>query len=258
MREDFYPEYFRIEDRHWWFVGRREILLTLLDRYVGPHPSGTRRVLDVGCGTGTMLGYLSRYGNAEGVDSEGAAVSFCRERGIENVTRATVPPLPFDDGRFHLVTALDVIEHLDEDARTLAEIRRVLAPGGVFVGTVPAYRFLWGNQDVISDHKRRYSAPAFREDLLAAGLVPRRVTYFNSLLFPPIAAVRLGRRLLRRERRARSDFEMTDETGLANRLLARLFAAEARLLLRRDLPFGVSVLAIAEVPTRRSSGTPRN
>jgi SAM-dependent methyltransferase len=248
MREDFYAEYFRIEDRHWWFVGRRSILFALLDRYLGPDGSSTRRILDVGCGTGAMLGHLSRYGTVEGVDAEEAAVRFCRERGVGDVTRAAVPPLPFPDDRFDLVTAFDFIEHVDEDARTLEEIRRVLAPGGLFLVTVPAYGFLWGNQDRIAHHKRRYSASGLRNDLMAAGLAPRRVTYFNSLLFPPIAAIRLGRRMLPQGDRPRSDFEMTDETGLTNRMLARLFSAETSLLLRRDLPFGVSVLAVAESP----------
>jgi SAM-dependent methyltransferase len=248
MRDDFYADYFRSEDRHWWFIGRRNILLALLDRQVGPGPPGTRRILDVGCGAGTMLGYLSRYGAVEGVESEEAAVSLCRQRGIDNVVRATVPPLPFPDGRFQLVTALDVIEHVDDDAGALAEIRRVLAPGGRAFITVPAYRFLWGNQDRIAHHKRRYVAPELGARLVAAGLLPRRLTYFNSFLFPAIAAVRLGRRLLPSDDRPRSDLEMTSETGVANRLLARLFSAEAALLLRRDLPVGVSLLAIAEAP----------
>lgn len=251
MREDFYPYYFRIEDRHWWFVGRRQILLALLDRYVGADPSGSRRVLDIGCGTGTMLGFLSRYGTAEGIEGDDGAVKFCKKRGITNVTRATVPPLPHEDDRFQLVTAFDFIEHINDDAGALKEVRRVLAPGGSFFVTVPAYRFLWGNQDVIAQHMRRYSARALRDDLIAAGFVPRRVTYFNSLLFPPIAGIRLVRRLLPQNEQPRSDLEMTDETGLANRLLARLFAAEAAVLVRRDLPFGVSVLGVAQAPPRR-------
>jgi SAM-dependent methyltransferase len=245
VREDFYPEYFRIEDRHWWFVGRRNIFTRLLDRYVGPDPGGERRVLDVGCGTGTMLGYLERYGRPEGVDAEPAAVEFCRRRGVTTVTQAAVPPLPFEDERFGLVTAFDFVEHVDDDAGTLGEIRRVLRPGGIFMATVPAYRFLWGNQDEVAHHKRRYTAPEFRSDLEAAGFAPRRITYFNSLLFPPIAAVRLARKLVPAGGEPRSDFEMTDEEGLTNRALARIFSAEGEVLTRRDIPFGVSVLAIA-------------
>lgn len=245
MREDFYAEYNRIEDRHWWFVGRRRIFLSLLDRHLGPDPGGERRVLDVGCGTGTMVGHLSRYGRAEGVDFEPAAVEYCHARGITAVTQAQIPPLPYEDDRFGLVTAYDFLEHLDERAATLEEIRRVLAPRGLFMISVPAFQSLWGNQDVIAHHKLRYRAGQLRNDLIAAGFVPERVTYFNTLLFPPIAAVRLARRLLPDPETPRSDFEMTDESGFVNRTLSRVFSSEAGLLRRRDLPFGVSVLAIA-------------
>jgi SAM-dependent methyltransferase len=254
VREDFYADYFRLEDRHWWFVGRRHVLLALLDRHVGPDPSGERRVLDVGCGTGSMLGYLSRYGHAEGVDAEEAAVSFCRRRGLTGVQRAEIPPLPFPDGRFQLVTAFDCLEHIDDDPGTLTEIRRVLAPGGVLFATVPAYQALWGNQDRISHHRRRYSASLLRARLVAAGLEPRRTSYFNTLLFPPIAAVRLARRLLPTNANPRSDLEMTGGTGLVNRLLTKVFAAEAELLVRRDLPFGVSLLAIGARPAEPAQG----
>jgi SAM-dependent methyltransferase len=254
MRDSFYAEYFRLEDRHWWFLGRRKILLTLLDRYVGRDPDEKRRVLDVGCGTGGMLGHLSRYGSAEGVDSDHAAVSFCRARGLTNVSEASIPPLPFPDARFDLVTAFDLLEHVDDDAAALAEVCRVLAPGGTLFITVPAFGFLWGNQDRISHHRRRYSASVLREHLTAAGLRLRRLTYFNTFLFPPIAAVRLAHRLRPTRGESTSDLEMTDETGATNRVLARVLAAEARLLVRRDLPFGASLLAIAEAPQRSRTG----
>ena len=246
MREDYYADYFHLEDRHWFFVGRRKILLTLLDHHVGPDPRGERRVLDVGCGTGGMLQHLSRYGRVEGVDTDEAAVAFCRSRGLQNVSRAAIPPLPFPDSRFDLVTAFDLLEHVEDDAGTLTEIRRVLAPGGTFLVSVPAYGFLWGDQDRISHHRRRYSAGLLRARIAAAGLRPLRVTYFNTLLFPPIAMVRLARRLLPDRPAPVSDLEMTDTTGATNRLLTRVFSAEASLLRRRDLPFGVSLLATGE------------
>jgi SAM-dependent methyltransferase len=243
VERDFYSRYFEIEDRHWWFVGRREVFLRVLDRHLPPAPGSERRILDVGCGTGTMLGHLARYGRPEGTDASAEAVRFCRERGIEHVTEANGVPLPFEEGSFDLVTALDVIEHVERDGELLAELRRIAKPGGTLLVSVPAFRFLWGPQDEISHHKRRYTAPELRGRLTAAGWSIRRLTYFNTLLFPPIAAIRVLRRD-RPDRPLRSDFEMT-KPGPANALLARVFASEARLVARRDLPVGVSILGLA-------------
>jgi SAM-dependent methyltransferase len=243
MDQDFYREYYELEDRHWWFVGRREVFLRVLDRHFGPRTSAAGRVLDVGCGTGTMLGHLSRYGTVQGVDASEEAVRFCRERGVEGVVQADGVPLPFDSASFDLVTALDVIEHADADVELLAELRRVARPGGTLLVSVPAYRFLWGPQDEISHHKRRYTARLLRLRIADAGWTLERLSYFNTLLFPPIAAVRL----LRRDRGddpPRSDFELT-KPGRLNALLARTFSLEAPLVERFDLPFGVSILALA-------------
>ena len=242
MERDFYRRYFEIEDRHWWFVGRRAVFLRVLDRHYRPTAPSDSTVLDVGCGTGTMLGHLARYGRTHGVDASAEAVSLCRERGVSGVVQADGVPLPFETASFNLVTALDVIEHVDDDVELLLDLRRVTRPGGMLLVSVPAYRFLWGPQDEISHHKRRYTASLLRERLLAAGWSLERLTYFNTLLFPPIAAIRLLRRDQRGE--LRSDFEMT-KPGRLNAVLARVFASEAPLVERADLPFGVSILGLA-------------
>jgi SAM-dependent methyltransferase len=244
VEQDFYSRYFEIEDRHWWFVGRREVFLRVLDEHLLDEDAATRRILDVGCGTGTMLGHLARYGRPEGVDASAEAVRFCRERGVEAVTHADGVPLPFDDDSFDLVTALDVIEHVSDDGELLAELRRITRPDGTLLVSVPAFQFLWGPQDEISHHKRRYRAPELAGRMTAAGWSMRRLTYFNTFLFPPIAAIRLLRRD-HPDRPLRSDFEMT-KPGPANELLARVFASEAPIVARRDLPFGVSILGLAQ------------
>jgi len=245
MQKEFYAEYFEIEDRHWWFVGRRRVLLAVLDRYLKHHKAN--HILDVGCGTGTMLGYLSRYGHAQGIDADEQAVRFCIERGVGDVQQVTASTLPFADGTFDLVTILDVLEHIDDDAGTLRELHRVLRPGGLLLVSVPAYRFLWGPQDEISNHKRRYVARTLRARLVDAGFRVRRLSYFNTILFPTIAGIRLLRPYHPGSPNLKSDFTMT-RPGPTNTLLGGLFGLEAPVVRRIDLPFGVSILALAQKP----------
>jgi SAM-dependent methyltransferase len=243
MDEAFYPAYYELEGRHWWFVGRRKLFLRLLER---EYPPAARPidVLDFGCGTGAFLEHLERFGAVSAVDSDPSAVAFCHTRGRSEVK--LVPPgtaLPYRDDSFDLVTTLDVIEHVDDDVAALAELRRVLRPGGRLLVAVPAFMFLWGKQDEVSHHRRRYTAPTLRCALAAAGFAVDRTSYFNTILFPPVAAVRLGRRLLRRQSARQSDFELGP--AALNRALGAVFGAEAGLVARRDLPFGVSLLALA-------------
>jgi SAM-dependent methyltransferase len=250
VRTELYRDYFEIEDRHWWFRGRRAIFLRLLDRYLPPSNSRERRLLDVGCGTGAMLRDLERYGTATGIEAEDAAVRLCRERGLTGVQRAEAPPLPFEDESFDLVTALDVLEHVDDDLEVMREIERTLRPGGLTLLSVPAYGFLWGLQDEVAHHKRRYVAGQLSQRVEAAGLEIRRLSYFNTVLFLPIAIVRLLRRVRASEPRLRSDFDMTGP-GRLNEVLARMFASEAWMLERADLPFGVSIMALAAKPAQQ-------
>jgi SAM-dependent methyltransferase len=254
VRAEFYRDYFEIEDRHWWFRGRRAIFLRLLDHYLPPADRGERRLLDVGCGTGAMLRHLERFGSPIGIEAAEEAVRLCRARGVGAVQLAEAPPLPFEGDRFDLVTALDVIEHVDDDVEMLREVERTLRPGGMLLLSVPAYRYLWGLQDEVAHHKRRYVAREVRESVEAVGLEIARLSYFNTILFAPIAVVRLLRRVQTRPPELRSDFDMT-KTGRLNEVLARIFASESRLLQRADLPFGISIVALAFKPDSPGSGS---
>lgn len=202
-------------------------------------------MLDFGCGAGDMLPVLERFGEVRAVDGDAEAVEVCRERGHDGVMH--VPPgtaLPFDDQSFDLVTSLDVIEHAADDVGALRELHRVLRPGGHLFVTVPAFQSLWGDQDEISRHYRRYRSTDLSCALEQAGFTVRRTTYFNTFLFPPIAAVRLARRVVRPPSAERTDFDVGGR-GRLGRVLARVFAAEAPLIARGRLPFGVSLLAVA-------------
>jgi SAM-dependent methyltransferase len=200
--------------------------------------TSARRVLDAGCGTGRNLQDYARLGPAAGVDPSASAVEFCRQRGLSDVTEAGVEALPFDDGAFDLVFATDVLEHVDDDVAAMRELRRVVAPGGTLVATVPAYMWLWTANDVALQHRRRYSRPQLAQSAAASGWRPEIATYFNSVLLPPIAVARKLRPKSAGEERA--ELELTPP--LVDRALSLPMQAEAGLIARgANLPAGVSV-----------------
>jgi len=231
-----YQEQYDLEDWHWWFRGRRRVIWALLRRAgVPPAP----RILDAGCGTGRNLVEFGGLGAAEGVDLSGQAVEFCSQRGLRGVRKGSLEELPFEDARFDLILAIDVIEHMDDDRRALAELRRVAAPGARLIVTVPAYQWLWSQHDESFHHRRRYTARRVREQVLATGWSPTVCTHFFATLLPPVALVRLLRPL-RSGGNGRSDLQIAP--AALNRGLELPVRAEARLIERGvRLPAGVSI-----------------
>lgn len=186
-----------LERRHWWFRGRRRLLGRLLARLDPPLPAGAR-VLDVGCGTGANAPVLSEGGRlAIGVEASLIPLGLAGtgERGHAARVRGDASRLPFLDRAFDLVVALDVLEHIDDDLGAARELLRVLRPVGALVVFVPALMLLWGFQDEVSHHRRRYARSQLRDVITGAGCEVQRLTFFNTLLFPPILAVRWAMRV---------------------------------------------------------------
>ena len=240
-----YEILYRSEATHWWLAARRNIVLdSIRQRYPGRHDL---HFLDAGCGTGLMLQELLPLGTAEGVDISDEALQFCRRRGLENVRNADLLDLPFAAERFDVVTALDVLEHLDDDAGALREFGRVLKPGGRVFVFAPAHRWLWSLQDEVSHHKRRYIARTLRDAVSRAGLVIERLTYVSTLLLPVIF---LGRQWLKVRRRFREfDTENDLHPQWSNGILRSIFQLEIPILRHTDMPFGASLLCVARKPT---------
>jgi SAM-dependent methyltransferase len=199
------------------------------------------RILDVGCGTGANLLMLSKYGDAEGVDISEDALAFCRERGLDKVKLGAAEELPYDDGTFDLVTAFDVVEHIDDDLAGLSEMRRVLRPGGRVLLFVPTFMFLWGLQDEVSHHRRRYRLPELRRVLEQAGFEIERTTYANITFFVPILLIRKLMRLTGMNAASENNINVTAFNGI----LGGLLGAESSILRFMNLPFGVSGLCVA-------------
>lgn len=229
-----------VQRTHWWFVSRRRILGAMLE-----HARPGRRdlkILDVGCGTGVNLGFLQQYGAVTGLDNTEEAVKRCKANGFQDVVMGDILALPFPDATFDLVVAMDVVEHLDDDVAVLKELRRIVKPGGLLYITVPAFMFLWSIQDDVSLHKRRYRASQLRQAVEAAGLRCARITYFNFFLFPLILALRYLIKLFR----VKVESENRINPKMTNGLMTSIFSSEAAFLPRVNLPFGVSILCLAE------------
>jgi SAM-dependent methyltransferase len=245
MQQHTYAIMRRVEESHWWFVGRRQIIKSFLERVVRElkkdRGNAGIKILDVGCGTGANLELLAQFGEAEGVDVSTEALTFCRERGLANVKQGAAEALPYADGSFDLVTGLDVVEHLDDDLAGLREMRRILTRDGRALLFVPAFMFLWGVQDDISNHRRRYTLPGLKRVLGEAGFEIERATYANISFFAPIL---LGR-LFMRATRLRPESENNITIGFLNGALGKLLGAESGVLRYLNFPFGVSIICVA-------------
>ena len=243
MKEHTYPIMFRVEQSHWWYTRRRKILAEFVEDICRQVTDRRPRILDVGCGTGANLLMLSKYGDAEGVDVSADALAFCRERGLDKVRLGAGEELPYEAGTFDLVTAFDVVEHMDDDLAGLREMRRVLRPGGRAFLFVPTFMFLWGLQDDVSNHRRRYRLPKLRRVMEQAGFEIERTTYANITFFLPILLVRK----LMRVTGIKTESENTITVSALNGVLWSVFGAESWFLKRMNLPFGVSGLCVARV-----------
>ncbi len=245
METSYYHQMARIEDDHWWFKGRRAVVEAFLRRNLPRRAE--RRILDVGCGTGAMLPLLQRLGSVEALDFSPEALGLCRERVGEPVRlyQGQLPEGLPAGRRYDVVTAFDVIEHIPDVVTALRAVRGSIAPGGVFVCTVPAFEFLWGPHDEVNHHCRRYTRGLLARHLRQSGFVLRRASYFNTLLFGPVAAVRLARKLLPASSHAAPRSDFPDEPPFYNGLLTALLASEARVVPRYALPVGVSLIALA-------------
>ncbi|HEV8337361.1 MAG TPA: class I SAM-dependent methyltransferase [Candidatus Polarisedimenticolia bacterium] len=231
------------ERRHWWFVGRRRIVASILASVLGDRRN--LEILDIGCGTGGMIPLLRPFGRVTAIDPSEEAILYSSERysGQAILRRVDFPREPPPRERYDLVTLFDVLEHLDDDREALSKAARLLGPGGRLILTVPAHRSLWSPHDEINQHRRRYARAELQGRIREAGLRLLRMTYFNALLLPAVWAARRIRRGAALEGDRRSDFRI--QTGWMNNFLAAVFGAERFLLRAFDLPLGVSLLAIA-------------
>jgi len=227
---------------YWWYRARSALLRVALEKYV----EGSRRVLDVGSADGPSVGWLSGSAKVVSLDID--------PRGLDDGgVCGSVLQLPFRDGAFDAVTAFDVIEHCAPESQAMSEMRRVLAPGGRLLASVPAYQWAWSQFDVDNAHHRRYTRARLVAAFESAGFDVDRVTYAFTSVFPFFAAERLARRA-REHATGRTSAGPADAVSVpklakpVERLMMALTRVDQRLLAGADLPFGSSLFIAATKP----------
>jgi SAM-dependent methyltransferase len=241
MDRDYERQTHEAENRHWWYRGRRTVLEGAIAGLGLPVPA---RILDAGCGSGRNMVELARLGTVTGIALSETSVALARERDVGEIVAGSVLEMPFADDSFDLAVSLDVIEHLEDDLAALRELRRVLAPGGALLVTVPAYQWLWSGHDKINHHYRRYTRRSLQRVAEQAGWRQLRTTYFNSLLLPAAIALRVLDRV-NRGKTTESSLDLWVPPAPVNWLLERPLALEAALIAHGGrIPAGLSLLAV--------------
>jgi SAM-dependent methyltransferase len=241
MDRDYELQTHQVEDRHWWYRGRRTVLAGVIDGLELPTPA---RILDAGCGSGRNMVELARFGAVTAIELSDTSVALARERDVGEVISGSVLEMPFAEDSFDLAVSLDVIEHLEDDLAALRELRRTVAPGGALLITVPAYQWLWSGHDEINHHHRRYTRRTLQRVAEQAGWRQLRTTYFNSLLLPAAILLRVLDRV-NRAKTTESSLDLWVPPAPVNWLLERPLALEAALIARGGrIPAGLSLLAV--------------
>ncbi len=239
MERKVYEQMAQLDQRHWWFTARRRILAELIERVVKPPKDA--RILELGAGTGHNLPMLSRFGTVEASELDPIARELASERLGREVKEAALPDLSmFPADSYDLIALLDVLEHVPDDKASLAAIMTRLKPGGALLLTVPANPWMWTAHDVAHHHHRRYRKSEIDKLARDAGYKVELLSPFNSLLFPPIAAVRFVGKLT-----GKDDSDDSPPVKPLNTAFEAIFGLERHLVGRVPLPPGLSIITLA-------------
>jgi SAM-dependent methyltransferase len=244
MNHEEYEVMYQVEDHHWWYLGMERITCNVLERALpSKQEARSLKILDAGCGTGAVMKYLAQFGEVTGFDFSAEALRFSQKRGHTRLAQASVLEIPFACELLDLIISFDVIcERGVHDEQALSEFARILRPGGLVMLRLPAYDWLRGKHDVATHISHRYTRGEIKAKLERHGLTPVHLSYANMFLFPVAVAKRLSERLFSPQQ---TGSDLTLDPGLMNGVLRAILSAEAPLVSRIGLPFGLTVVALA-------------
>lgn len=239
MQKYLYEDLYLLEESHWWHINKRRLVSFFIKQNI---TNKNNKILDVGCGTGKNIEEFSKFGTCWGIDYSTEAIAFCKKRGIKNAVLGSIQKIPFPAKSFDFITALDVLEHVD-DSKALKEIYRVLKPKGILIVTVPAFQRLWSKWDEVLHHKRRYTKKSLGKVIQENKFNTIKISYFYSFLILPVFLIRIVKNIFFKDHYP-SDFKLSSK--LINNLMINISAAERSFITHNDIPFGTSLLAVAK------------
>lgn len=237
MKKESYSLIENLEDYHWWHRARREIIVDTIINNIPNYSS--KKLLDIGCGSGYFLSKISKYiPNSMGIESHEY-----RNIKYDNIKKCNIFDNKLENNSFDIITALDVIEHIENEKQFLNEIKRLLCnyEGGGILITVPAYQWLFTYHDIVNEHYRRYGLKKLKNLLLENGFEIKKITYFNFFLFPPFMIVRLIHKIFNIKK------VENEKIGIFNNTLYKIFNLEKYILRKINFPFGSSVLVFCKL-----------
>jgi ubiquinone/menaquinone biosynthesis C-methylase UbiE len=249
MNQNEYELMYRFEEKNWWFIIKRKILESVLDRFEGDTKVGDRvplrRVLDVGCGTGMIPLLLQRYGSVWGLDISWEALQFCKKRKLTQfVCQSDGLTIPFQENTFDILTAVDVIEHVESDEALLSEFYRVLKEGGRIYLTTSAYPFLWSEHDEAIGHKRRYTFQELNNKVQRTGFKIKKLSHYHATIFLPVLALLGIKKIFGLQNLFKTD--NIEVSPFLNKFFTEVLKIEPWMLKNVNFPFGISLLCVAE------------
>lgn len=244
MESAEYRRMYELEDHHWWFQGRLNLVTRLLEKHGPKFPNRPATLLDIGCGTGLFLSKQASHYRTFGLDFSRDALEFSHSRGLERIVCADSQKSPFAANSFDVVTAFDLIEHVDGDRTLVEEAWRVLRPGGILIATVPAHPMLWSAHDIALHHKRRYVRKDFDALFDSRHWKRIRLTWAFCAIYPVAALIRSFHRMIPKSGEPQADTGHTP--AWLNSILASWHRLETAWALQHNLPWGLTILTVRE------------